>query len=48
MLIAVKKQVVKIINKKSNHIYINTLIPNFTYINEKGKVAFKNKMCIKL
>lgn len=48
MLIAVKKQVVKIANKKTKYIYINTLIPNFTYINEKREIVLKNKMCINL
>ncbi|SNR36031.1 hypothetical protein SAMN04488111_0806 [Lutibacter flavus] len=48
MLVAVKKQVVKIIKDTPKHIYINTLVPNFTYINEKGQVAFKYRYCIYL
>lgn len=46
-MLVLEKLKVKVVRTKQL-IYINTLIPNFNYINKNGKIVSLNNCCVKM
>ena len=44
----IKPQENKMKNLKDSKVYINTLMPGFNYVNNKGKVITPKACCIKM